>query len=247
MIGDIYAIMRHEWRGFFRYGESKRSGWIRWGAVVFLSVMIARGLGHDFGVAWTTIPAATFIAIIFVPAAVADSFAGERERHTLETILASRISDSALLLGKYAANLLNGWIAALGMLALGVGAAYLRFGELGFYRPSAAILAAAAVISFLGAGTITGVGVLVSLRAPTVRRATESLTIILIAFTLIPTLLSELPLPSWVTALLEGLPSFPPDGPGAREFAIATVALLALNAATLGIALARFRRGRLIV
>src|SRR5258705_13563545 len=34
---------------------------------------------------------------------IVDSFAGERERHTLETLLASRLSDRAILLGKFGA------------------------------------------------------------------------------------------------------------------------------------------------
>lgn len=246
MMQDIYAIMRHEWIGFFRYRESKRSGWIRWGAVVALSVMIARALGPEFGMAWITIPAVTFIAMIFIPAVVADSFAGERERHTLETILASRISDTALLLGKYAANVVNGWLAGLAMLLLGVGAAHLRFGGTGLFHPNLAVMGAAAVISLLGAGVITGVGVLVSLRAPTVRRATESLSLILIAITLIPTILAELPLPAWVESLAAALPEMPPAGPGAREFLVATVGLLMLNGVAFGLALVRFKRARLI-
>jgi ABC-2 type transport system permease protein len=247
MIPDIYAVLRNEWRGFFRYGESKRSGWVRWGALGFLGVIIARALGPEFGASWTTVLAVAFIAVIFIPAVVADSFAGERERHTLETLLASRISDAALLLGKYAANLLYGWVAALGMMALGVGVAYLRYGGTDAFQVRPAILAAAAVIGFLGAGAITGVGVLVSLRAPTVRRATETLTIILIGLTLIPAILTELPLPAWVEALADAVPPLPPGGPGIREFFLTTTLLLALNTALLALTLSRFRRARLII
>lgn len=246
MVGDIWAVLGHEWRGLFRYGESKRSGWIRWGALVFLGIIIARALGPDFGASWLTVPAIAFIAIIFIPAVVADSFAGERERHTLETLLASRISDTALLLGKYTANLLYGWVAALGVLALGVVVGYLRFGEAGIFHPRPTVLGAAAVISLLAAGAITGIGVLVSLRAPTVRRATESLTLILIAITLLPALLAELPLPRWAEDLAMKLGELPPGGPGGREFLIAATTLLLLNGIALALALTRFRRARLI-
>jgi ABC-2 type transport system permease protein len=247
MIQDIYAVIRHEWRGFFRYGESRRSGWIRWGALCFLGVIIARELGPDFGASWTTIIAVTFIAMIFIPAVVADSFAGERERHTLETILASRISDAALLLGKYTANLLYGWVAALAAMGLGIAGTYLRYGGTDAFQVRPAILAAAAVIGFLGAGAITGVGVLVSLRAPTIRRATETLMLIIIGISFIPAAVTALPMPAWVEALIDAVPALPPGGPGIREISSAAMLLLLLNVALLGITLVRFKRARLIV
>jgi ABC-2 type transport system permease protein len=246
MIQDVQTVIRHEWRGFFRYGESRRSGWLRWGALLFLATMIARTLGPEFGASWTTVLAVTFIAVIFIPAVVADSFAGERERHTLETLLASRISDAALLLGKYIANALYGWVAALGVMVLGVTAAYLRFAGLGAFQARLSVLAAAALISLLGAGIITGVGVLVSLRAPTVRRATESLAIILIILSVLPALIAESPMPRWVDALVEAAPTLPSGEPGIQVFLGVTTLLLALNALLLTIALARFRRARLI-
>lgn len=245
-IPDLYAVMRHEWRGFFRYGESRRSGWIRWGALVVLGIIIARALGTEFGESWITVPAITFIAVIFIPAVVADSFAGERERHTLETLLASRISDTALLLGKYTANVLYGWVAALGVLVLGISIAYVSYGGTDIFQPRPAVLGAAAAISLLGAGAITGVGILVSLRAPTVRRATESLSLILIALTLVPAILTELPMPAWVEDLVLSLGELSPGGPGAREFLLACTGLLVLNAAALGLAVIRFKRTRLI-
>jgi ABC-type Na+ efflux pump permease subunit len=46
---------------------------------------------------------------------ITDSIAGERERQTLETLLASRLPDRAILLGKVAAITLLGWL----LLALG--------------------------------------------------------------------------------------------------------------------------------
>jgi ABC-2 type transport system permease protein len=244
MIQDLYAVFRNEWRGFFRYGQSKRSGWIRWSALAILGVIGTRALGPEFGATWMTVVAAAFIAIIFIPAVVADSFAGERERHTLETLLASRISDTALLLGKYMANVLYGWIASLGMLLFGILIAYLGYGGTANFQVQPSILAAAASISLLCAGTITGVGILVSLRAPTVRRATESLTIVLIATTTLPALITALPIPEWLSLRL---PQLPEGDPGIRAFFVVIALLLALNATLLGIALARFQRARLIV
>ena len=54
-------------------------------------------------VAWSWVP------LMLVAGVVADSFAGERERHTLETLLASRLSDEAILVGKVTAAVGYGW------------------------------------------------------------------------------------------------------------------------------------------
>ena len=50
------------------------------------------------GAEWVQSPATVFywgwVPLMLVGGAVADSFAGERERHTLETLLASRLPDA---------------------------------------------------------------------------------------------------------------------------------------------------------
>ena len=50
---------------------------------------------------------------MMVSSLVADSFAGERERHTLETLLASRLPDRAILAGKLLVPVAVAWGAAL--------------------------------------------------------------------------------------------------------------------------------------
>ena len=47
---------------------------------------------------------------------IGDAIAGERERHTLETLLASRMPDRAILLGKVIAIVLYAW--GMGVLSL---------------------------------------------------------------------------------------------------------------------------------
>jgi len=75
------------------------------------------------------LPAAlSWLPLLLVGALVADSFAGERERKTLETLLASRLSDRAILLGKIAALVSYGWGLALSSLVLSLlAAAAVRF------------------------------------------------------------------------------------------------------------------------
>src|SRR5207247_1194445 len=54
-----------------------------------------------------------FFSAVVITTVIADSFAGERERHTLETLLASRLSDRAILFGKIAASIAYGWVIAM--------------------------------------------------------------------------------------------------------------------------------------
>jgi ABC-2 type transport system permease protein len=60
---------------------------------------------------------------------VGDAIAGERERHTLETLLASRISDRAILLGKLIVTTGYAWSTALVGLLLGLVVANLSKGQ----------------------------------------------------------------------------------------------------------------------
>lgn len=54
-----------------------------------------------------------YFPLVLTLTMVADSFAGERERHALETLLASRLSDRAILLGEAAALTSYGWLFGL--------------------------------------------------------------------------------------------------------------------------------------
>jgi ABC-2 type transport system permease protein len=58
-----------------------------------------------------------------------DAIAGERERHTLETLLASRISDRAILLGKVIVTTGYAWGTALLGLLFGLFVANLSKGQ----------------------------------------------------------------------------------------------------------------------
>src|SRR5450631_4208481 len=60
-----------------------------------------------------------FFSAIVITTVIADSFAGERERHTLETLLASRLSDRAILFGKIAAAIAYGWSISIASIVAG--------------------------------------------------------------------------------------------------------------------------------
>ena len=105
MIVDIWTVVWKEWQELLRAGGSMRSGLFR---LLLLPVMLGIFLPLQARGTWVTEPTA-LLGYAWVPAflvigLVGDSFAGERERHTLETLLASRLPAS----GAPAAPLSNG-------------------------------------------------------------------------------------------------------------------------------------------
>jgi ABC-2 type transport system permease protein len=129
-------------------------------------------------------------AAMYVSALLPDSFPGERERHTLETMLASRLPDSAVLLGKIGAMVSYAFAAALLMLVSGWITVNLKVsGRLLLYETD--VLIAAVVFSFLTAGLVGAFGTLVSLRAATVKQAQQVLSSGLMLFLLAPAVIAE--------------------------------------------------------
>src|SRR5262249_380875 len=99
-------------------------------------------------------------------ALVSDTIAGERERHTLETLLASPVSDGAILRGKLLAIVAYAWAGAV----LELGVIEVVSVAVGHGLPARSV-ALVATLSLLDAALAVGFGVQFSLRAPTVRLA----------------------------------------------------------------------------
>lgn len=177
MIGDVVTVMWKEWKEIMAMGGAQRG---RFQLLVFVGIM-GVFLPLQMGADWVTSPAVVgvwgWVPVVLVSTIIADSFAGERERHTLEGLLASRLSDAAILYGKMAAAVAYGWGLTLAGLVLGlitVNVAH-RGGGLLLYPPITAI--GALLLSFFGALLASAGGVLVSLRAQTVRQAQQTLSI----------------------------------------------------------------------
>jgi ABC-2 type transport system permease protein len=118
-----------------------------------------------------------WLPFMLVGTTMVDAFAGERERHTLETLLASRLSDRAILFGKILAGVIYGLAMTLLCILLGLVTVNVAFGRgVLLFFPLAiglGILAVVLLISTLA----SGLGVLVSLRAGSVRQAQQTFTI----------------------------------------------------------------------
>jgi ABC-2 type transport system permease protein len=198
------------------------------------------------GEEWVTSPLALlfsgWLPFMLVGTTMVDAFAGERERHTLETLLASRLSDRAILFGKILAGIIYGLAMTLMCILLGLVTVNVAFGRDGLlFFPLAiglGILAVVLLISTLA----SGLGVLVSLRAGSVRQAQQTFTIAYFVL-FIPLMVIPM-LPEAVTQpVLQFLmhTDFTTIAIGAG------VIIVLLDVVLILAALARFKRARLIL
>jgi ABC-2 type transport system permease protein len=217
-----------------------RGGAFRRGRTLTRTLLFPIGIGLLFGFqsGRATDSSGRSLGVFFVGmfamttagALVIDAIAGERERHTLETLLASPASDRALLAGKVGAVVGYAWAIALVQLAaVEIGAV------LGGRAIPAWVIVVVAVLSALEATLAAAFGVQFSLRAPTVRAAVRKQGL----YSLVVTI---------VAAGVNGVVAAPASAVvHVVAVAVGVTVLLAADAVLLAIAQARFRRGRLLL
>jgi len=217
----------------------------RWGQLIRASVVIGAvgvALPWRAGLPWLELPLPVLLILLWVPfiyifSFIGDAVAGERERHTLETLLASRMPDRAILLGKVIVTVGYAWGLALVCLLLGPVVVSLSTGQgrWVFYHPLELFLGAV-TLSLLVSLLATSAGVLISLRVATVRQAQQIMavgTVVLIFGGIL--VLSILP-----ADLFSSL--------SYSQLLLTAMAVLAiLDAVLLGLALLSFQRSRLIL
>ena len=180
------------------------------------------------------------LPVLFTLPIVADSFAGERERHTLETLLATRLPDKAILFGKLGAIVV--YALALTIVAIGIGLASVNIAH-PEARPllvGPTLLGGTLVESVLTATFLGGLGLLISLNAPTVRQAQQRVSLVLFVPIIIPAIVNKLP-PSIIAPIRDLLTSG-----RLTPLQLGLVVLVVLDAVLLYISTLRFRRSRLI-
>ena len=236
-MSDLWTIIWKEVKD-----EIFQGGWQSFIRPLIIVGVLGITLPLQFGLGWLTfgpavIPVTLYISFFFIIGYIGDAIAGERERHTLETLLASRISDRAILLGKVIATVGYTWVLILASLLLGSPVVNLAngTGAWQFYAPFG-LLIYTLVLSLLTSLLAASSGVLVSLHSPTVRQATQTL--------LIGTL-------GLGVALVLGIKALPANllaSLTTNEVLLIILTVLAiLDAILLGISLASFKRSRLIL
>lgn len=235
-MSDMATIMWKEWKELFQGGMR---AWVRPGLLLVIMGVVWPLLGK---LAWMTLSPIQMVVVLFfaffvIISIIADVIAGERERHTLETLLASRIPDRAILLGKVATVVLYGWgVLVIGLL-LGALVSNLAHGQEGkflFYPID--MLLFTLLLGLLLSALAASIGVLLSLRLSTVRQAQQMLSVgtIVLAVAVVA-LLQALPADFFVTFTLDQI----------LWMAAGAVALLDIVLLTYSVA--RFQRAKLIL
>jgi ABC-2 type transport system permease protein len=240
---DILTVMWKEWKEILALGGASRG---RSQFLIFLG-MFGVLFPLQIGVESVTSPIAAvlwgFIPPLVVSTLIADAFAGERERHTLETLLSSRLSDSSILFGKIAASVAYGWGLAMASLIVGLITVNVASGDAGFLFFSSTTLTGTLLLSLLSALLASAGGVLVSLRAKTVRQAQQTLALAMVAMAVAP-LFIALAVPG---NLKESLSAWA-DRAGTFELMLAGLAVLVVIDVVLIVAAKeRFQRSKLTV
>jgi len=247
MIADILTVMWKEWKGVFRSRGSRTKTVLTLlipvvGLAIYLPLQIGRALVEG---PWSLV-ASVFIPMMLVGMTIPESFAGERERHTLGTLLASRLPDRAILFGKVAVAVGYAWGITLMILLMSLVMVNVAHwdGQVLLFTPTMAL--ANVALSLLLASLVAGLGILISLRAATVQAAQQNL----MAATLFPVvLLQMIPLlllnvvPDGRARLRELVAAANPT----QILLIVLAVLLVIDLGLLMAAMARFRRARLIV
>lgn len=246
MTADLLTVMWKDSKSLLRIQGSRLRAILSMVVpVAMIAIFLPIQMREDFLVTAWPLAGAIVLPLLLVGTTIPEAFAGERERHTLPTLLASRLPDRAILFGKWTLGVLYGWLLTLATLLLSAVVVNIVdwTGQVRFYRPDLAV--AHIVISLLFAGLIASLGVLVSLRSATVQGAQQTLIFAL----LLPLMVLQ------VGPML--LLSLVPNG---REilrtvlsvnftgFWLSTAGiLLVMNIAVLALAVRRFDRARLVL
>lgn len=243
MLADLYTVIWKETK-LLLGGSGGRGRYLPLVLVGLLGIVLplragALWVGQPIGLG---IP--LMIPLILVASWAADTFAGERERHTLETLLATRLSDRAILFGKIVTVTAYAWIVGIASMVLGLVTVNLTHpsGHLLIYPAN--LMLGSVIFSLLIAILAAAAGVLVSLRAASVRQVQQVITIGILLVVWVPIL---------VIGMLSGSTSLSSLGSSLESANLATLAvvaavvILALDAILLGLAVARFQRAKLIL
>ena len=243
-MNDIVTVVRKELKEHWHARGSLRSR-----ILSYLPILLIFGVVMPLQdpESWTETPVAgimiMMLPFILAGGTVADSFAGERERRTLETLLATRLSDRDIYLGKVLATVIYSvglaWICAL----LSWGTLNVSRGDGPVFMYSSPMLAMIGVGALLMGLLTAAAGVLVSLRAATVRSAAQVFGMITLAlFVGGPLVLKLLPESGkvWLERILGGV------NLTAVGIAAALIVLV-IDVALLAVGIARFQRKRLIL
>ncbi len=243
MTRDLFTVLWKEWIEIVHMRGSARST-----VVMMMVPLLLLGIFFplQFGRRWTESPVSLlmwgWIPLLLASAVVADSFAGERERHTLETLLASRLSDRSILFGKLLASVFYSLGMTFAIIMVGIVTLNIKYAGDGFIFMKTSYFLAGTAIGILGTTLISSAGILVSLRARTVRQAQQALSFFVVILGMSPGLFFGIVPADIRKEIIDALSAFDATTAGVAALAIIT----AIDCALIAVAMSRFTRDRLI-
>ena len=243
---DLLTVIWKERQGLlYSRGGRGRALWLLFVAIVMIAILLPLQMGEEWFTTGWSIIAALILPLMLVGSAVPESFAGERERHTLPTLLASRLPDRAILFGKLITTAGYGWGLTLILLGLSLIVANVVAWQGSFTFYPLLLLFADVAVSLLMAGVVASLGVLISLRSATVQGAQQAL----MGALLIPLMMVQI-VPVVLMSIVpngRALISQITKADFTTVIAVICGVLLLLNIGLFAAALARFRRSRLML
>ncbi len=237
MIGDMLTVMWKEKKSLLQIRGSR----MRFLMVLASPVLLATIMPLTWGPEWLEqvppLAISALVAVILVMMMIPESIAGERERHTMSTLLASRLPDRAILFGKMIPAIGVAWVTAILAVTLSLVTTNIAHGQGEFLFFTAPVALGSLALSLLMAILTAGLGVFVSLRAATSQEASQ----ILMAMILVPAMvLQVVPLlfRDQMGRIIESI-----DGP--QILAIILAILVVADIAIILAAVIRFQRSRL--
>ena len=234
---DVAAVMWKERKGILRFRGSRS----RLLLTMLSPILLATFFPWHWGPEWVSqvppLVLAFIVPAILVGLTVPDSFAGERERHTLQTLLASRLPDRAILWGKLAVSLLFGWGITLGMMLITLVVLNIAFWDGQLIMYTLPIGLGSVALSFISASLTGGMGVLMSLRSETAQEAAQKL----MGFIMVPAILVQVVFFAFQDRAVQIIEAI--NGP--RLLVTVLGAMLALDVVIMLLVMRSFRRSRL--
>jgi ABC-2 type transport system permease protein len=244
MFSDIITIIQKDLREILTARGSRKSSLIYLGIVVGL---IGVFMPMQSGRLWLSEPIVPLVwswfPVFLMISMVTDSIAGERERNTLETLLASRLSDRSILFGKIAAAVIYGWSISVISNLLAVVTVNVSDPTGGFQFYTLSLFLILLLLPLVLGTLMSSLGVLVSLNAPTARSAYQKLSLVMLAFWFVPMFIINLAPEGFKMQINQFLSSV-----NLSQLAtIGIVLLLVVNIGLIWLAIKRFQRTRLIL
>ena len=247
MIVDVLTVMWKESQGLIRYqGSLIKTMLSLLIPVVLMGVYLPLQIGRALIEGPWSLIVSVFIPMMMVGMTIPESFAGERERHTLGTLLASRLSDRSILFGKIAMSMSYALLITLALHLVSLVVVNIAHWDGRVLMYTSIVTLTNVALSLLMAGLVANLGVLISLRAATVQGAQQTL----MAATLYPLVFLQMIPLILLNVVPDGralLKSFLAVANPTQIILFVMTFLVVLDLALLIGAIVRFKRVRLIL